>query len=101
MLLTEDLANFFPSTLDLMHISVSSLGFLLPLLHLVHLAIELHSFNKSYFLICNNKSLPYFHSSFSLKKLIFFANTALRIHFSHSPTVGIKHEPFIAVNNYH
>lgn len=91
----------FAKTLNLMHISMSRSGFLLPLFHLTHLVIELPSFYKSYFLIHSHKTLPYFHNSFSLKKLIFFANTALRIHFSHSPTVGTKHEPFIAVNNYH
>lgn len=81
--------------------AVSRLGFLLPLLHLVHLVIELHIFYMSYFLIHNNKTVPYFHSSFSLKKLIFFANMALKIHFSHSATVGTKREQFIEVNNYH
>lgn len=93
--------NPLPRTLDQMPIAVSRSGFSLPLLHWVLLVIELPSFYKSYFLIHSHKTLPYFHDSFSLKKLIFFANTALRIHFSHSPTVGTKHEAFIAVNNYH
>lgn len=102
LLIRGSCKTLFLSTLDQIHKALSRLGFLLPLLHLAHLVIELHRLYMSHiFSYAIIRLSPLLSWLLSPKKLIFFPNTALRIHFSHSPTVGTKHEPFIAVNNYH